>query len=289
MLLNLRPLGERFLKSKIGNGHNAFFWFDCWTPFGPLIKFLGNTGPRSLRLPLDAKVSDACSEVGWLLPSPRSDNALLLHSHLTTIRLPSQASHADCFFWEVNGTKCSGFSSSSTWDALRPREETKRWTKSVWFKGAVPKMAFNMWVTCWNRLPTRQRLHAWGVIPTDECCLCSKEPESRDHLLISCDFAAVIWSAVFRRLSRQSRPFLSWAELLSWSRHASSQAPSILRKLAVQVSVYHIWRQRNNVLHNNISIPPMTIFKFIDREVRNIISGRRHRKRWQPLMLLWLG
>lgn len=138
------------------------------------------------------------------------------------------------------------------------------------------------------RPTTRQRLASWGVIQSDVYCLCAKDSESRDHLLISYDYASAIWSQVFSRLSPLSRQFLTWDELLSWTRLDTAQAPSLLRKVAAQATIYHIWRQRNNVLHNDQRIPPSAIFRIIDREIRNIITGRRHRKRWRPLMLLWI-
>ncbi|XP_010480899.1 PREDICTED: uncharacterized protein LOC104759698 [Camelina sativa] len=195
---------------------------------------------------------------------------------------------SDNYSWVVENSDCRGFSSSRTWDALRPREDEKSWASSVWFKGAVPKHAFNMWVSNSNRLPTRQRLVAWGVINSADCCICSAMPETRDHVLLTCDFASAIWSKVLNRLSPSHRQICTWSELLSWMRQSTEQAPSLLRKVAAQASVYHIWRQRNNVLHNNLRIPPSAIFKIIDREIRNTITGRRLRRRWQPLTLLWI-
>lgn len=237
-LLNLRPLGERFLLTQVRNGQKASFWYDNWTPFGPLIKFLGSDGPRAMRLPISAKVSDACSISGWLLPPPRSDNVLLFHTHLTTLTLPSLLNEMDCYSWMVESADCRGFSSSKTWDVLRPREGEKRWASSVWFKGAVPKHAFNMWVSTLNRLPTRQRLVSWGAISSADCCLCSSLPETRDHLLLACNFASQIWSQVFTKLSPSHRLLSSWAELLSWTRHSTIQAPSLLRKVVAQATVY---------------------------------------------------
>lgn len=155
---------------------------------------------------------------------------------------------------------------------------------SDWYKGA--KHAFNMWVTNINRLSTRQRLVAWGVTSCSDCCLCSSLPETRDHLMLSCAFTAVIWTQVFSRLSPHHQLFCSWNELLSCIRQSSTRAPSLLRKVAVHSVIYHTWKQRNNILHDNQSIPPLTVFKIIDREVWNIINSRRHRKRWKDLMLL---
>ncbi|XP_019083342.1 PREDICTED: uncharacterized protein LOC109125660 [Camelina sativa] len=93
---------------------------------------------------------------------------------------------------------------------------------------------------------------------------------------------------VFARLCPRQRLFSSWAELVSWTRLSSTPAPTLLRKLAVQVVVYNIWHQRNNVHHNSVRLSSQVVFKWIDRELRNIITARRHRKRWRKLMLLWI-
>lgn len=288
MLLHLRPIAENFLKGIIGNGKRISFWFDSWTPMGSLIKLLGPEGPRLLGLPLNALVADACNPSGWTLPSPRTAAALNLHIHLTSIPLPSHTDVEDSFCWVVNDFDCTGFSSSRTWEALRPRQHVKAWANTIWFKGAVPRNSFTMWVAHLNRLPTRQRLAAWGVATSPLCCICSAGTESRDHLFVSCDFSAEIWRLVFSRLSPTRRRICTWSELLSWMRLTSATGPSTLRKVAAHASVYHIWKQRNNVLHNLTSISPGIIFNQIDREVRNTISARRHKKRWRTLMPLWI-
>ena len=120
-ILSLRPLAEQFLKCKVNNGANAYFWYDNWTLLGSLINFLGPTGPRDLRLPISASVRQASNPTGWRLPHPRSDNALALHAHLTTVIAPHQQTQFDSFHWIVDNKDCKGFSSSKTWEAIRPR------------------------------------------------------------------------------------------------------------------------------------------------------------------------
>ncbi|CAG7901047.1 unnamed protein product [Brassica rapa] len=73
-----------FLKCKVGNGQDAMFWFDSWSDLGPLIDFIGATGPRQLRIRLSASVTDATSNGEWHLPSARSPQAEALQIHLTT-------------------------------------------------------------------------------------------------------------------------------------------------------------------------------------------------------------
>lgn len=249
---------------------------------------MGDYGSRSLRIPLNARVVEALGVNGWKLPLSRSAPAQAIHDHISTITTPSPATIEDSFDWVVGGVVCQGFSSARTWDAIRPRAPELDWAKAVWFKGVVPKHAFNMWISQLDRLPTRQRLASWGHIQSFDCCLCTIETESRDHLLFSCEFAAQVWRLAFSRLCPRQRLFCSWAELLSWMRSSSSSAPSLLRKVSAHAIIYNIWRQRNNVLHNNLRIAPIIIFKIVDREIRNIISSRYHRKRWRNLMVLWI-
>jgi hypothetical protein len=35
----------------------------------------------------------------------------------------------------------------------------------------------------------------------DKCCMCKKNGESVDHLLLHCDAACVLWNAIFSRFS----------------------------------------------------------------------------------------
>ncbi|CAN6971387.1 unnamed protein product [Brassica rapa subsp. trilocularis] len=39
-----------------------------------------------------------------------------------------------------------------------------------------------------------------------------------------------------------------------------------------KATVYHLWKQRNNSLHNGVCLPPQTVVRLIDREVRNVIT-----------------
>ncbi|KAL9841022.1 putative RNA-directed DNA polymerase [Arabidopsis thaliana] len=287
-LLRLRVLAEKFIRCNVGDGKAASFWCDNWTPFGPLISFIGNDGPRDLRVALNAKIRDACSSNGWNIAAPRSDQALSLHMHLTSVNLPTDVMGADSYSWVVNNKSFDRFSSSATWEALRPRESPVSWTRAVWFKGATPKHAFNLWIAHLDRLPTKVRLASWGLQLDTTCNLCGYHSETRDHLLLSCDFAEYLWHAVSMRLGLQSIIFDSWQRLIGWLSVKNARSPPTLSKLVAQSVIYAIWKQRNNLHHNQAYVLPSVIFKEIDREIRNSITARSHRKRFKPLMRLWL-
>lgn len=287
-LLDLRPLALQFCQSQLGNGQNTSFWHDVWTPLGQLITHIGPAGPRALRIRDNAVVADAISGVSWTLPHPRSQKEVDLHAHLTTLILPLLIDVEDDYIWVAGDSTSLSFRSSTTWERLRPSQEVKNWVDVVWFKGAIPKLSFNMWVANYDRLPTRSRLVAWGLPISADCPLCSTFVETRDHLLLSCTYSQAIWREVFSRCNHPVAPFTNWAELLSWIRAATSSKMRLLRKLASQSVVYHLWKQRNNLIHNQISLPPATVFRNIDRELRNIFSARRHRKGYAFLMVMWL-
>ncbi|KAF8102570.1 hypothetical protein N665_0198s0269, partial [Sinapis alba] len=63
---------------------------------------------------------------------------------------------------------------------------------------------------------------------------------------------------------------------------------ALLRKLATHTLIFHLWKQRNNLVHNQISMLASVVFHGIDREMKNIISARRLRKHFKSLMIMWL-
>lgn len=288
-LLNLRGLARKFIGCLIGNGTRTWFWHDTWTPFGPLIDYLGDEGPRSLRIPLNFKVSEACNHEGWKLANPRSDKAVSLQVFSSSIDLPSSSLSEDSLQWVIENVHVGNYSASKTWEVLRPRDSEKSWANLVWFKGSTPKLAFNFWIANLNRLPTMSRLASWGLQVSVNCLLCSSPTEDRDHLFIHCTFTSVIWNKNFQRLRQQFAGFSNWSSLLHWAKVSTRSSPSTLRLLLAQALVYSVWRQRNNLLHNLITIQPITIFKDIDRQIVNTINARRKRKKFRNLMALWIN
>lgn len=172
------------MKYKLGNGERVSFWFDSWSPLGPLFKLIGEDGPRDFRIPLHESVAESCSQNQWLLAAPRSVNALAVHHHLAAISLPLTGAE-DLVCWEIEGKIHHYYPTAQTWNFLRPKQSTKDWAASVWFKGAIPKNAFNIWVTTLDRLPTRARLASWGIQTSPNCCFCNDYEETRETIFFS--------------------------------------------------------------------------------------------------------
>lgn len=145
-----------------------------------------------------------------------------------------------------------------------------------------------MWVANLNRLPTKARLASWGLTVQKTCCLCNSFDEDRDHLFLSCAYSISIWNLIIARLDPNRRLILSWNELLSWIKRSSTSAATTLRKLVTQSAIYNIWRQRNSAVHLNGFATAQITFKTIDRDIRNTLTARRHRRKFNSLMSLWI-
>ncbi|KAF8115627.1 hypothetical protein N665_0025s0095 [Sinapis alba] len=287
-LLHLRPLARRFLRCEVGNGKTASFWFDCWLSLGPLNDLFGATGPAQLGIPITSKVCNACSLVGWNLRNARSQEAEQLQIHLCSVNLPSQSATEDSYYWEVNGDHLNDFSTKITWEALRNRAPDQDWAPLIWFKGSIPSHAFKMWLAHLNRLPTRNRLVAWGVIDDDSCCICNHYRESRDHVFLRCHYSEEVWTMVLIRLGYSPTLFHTWTAFMEWLAMKHNFCPPTLKLLTVQATICKLWWERNNRLHNGISTTPHALFKVIDRQIRDAILAKKSKKNFSNLMQAWL-
>ncbi|XP_010418651.1 PREDICTED: uncharacterized protein LOC104704229 [Camelina sativa] len=210
-LLHLRPLAIQFIRCKLGSGTTASFWYNWWTPLGPLIRLFGHSGPSQTGIPLTGSVAQACSSSGWCLRPARSPQAELLHIQLSTITEPTSTSEEDSFVWSIEDTKYDCFNTKKTWETIRHMQHPLPWTPHVWYRGAVLRHAFLMWLTHLDRLPTRTRLASWGMqVDTTACCVCDTHPEIRDHLFLHCDVSEDIWLEVTRRLGYSPFVFHTW-------------------------------------------------------------------------------
>lgn len=270
-ILSLRGLAAGFLKAKLGNGQQISFWYDHWTPLGPLISRFGEVGPRELQIDRFAPVAKACNNDGWLLRGARSLAAEELHTHLTTVATPRLSNVEDSYVWVTDGNELHQFSTSKTWKVLRTRAVNQRWTQNIWFHGHIPRHAFTTWVAHLDRLPTRSRLVDWGMNISSSCCLCNRDNETRDHMFLRCEISEEIWGYVLRRLGYSHRGFLTWSALSEWLGIRDKVVSITLKRVVTQVTISHIWTERNKRLHDGISQSPATVFK----RFRDAILGRK--------------
>lgn len=290
-LLSLKSLVKGLVKCKIGNGLSASFWFDSWSPLGILYDIMGSNGPLYSGFPIIATVAEASNRHGWRLPSSRTRNHTMadIRSYMLSHPAPSRSRGPDLFTWEIGNQSSYLFSTKKTWNHFRPSADKQSWTKVVWFKHSVPKHAFTFWTANLDRLPVKARLLSWGMNISPVCPLCNTDPETRDHLLLHCAYAEKTWHNLMIRLGQHPCVFANWSSKISWLMSKSPNLSTILKKLTVQATVYALWKERNIRVHDNVSTPPVTVFRQIDRSIRDTLLARRQHHRCSRLLSHWFA
>ncbi|CAH2035799.1 unnamed protein product [Thlaspi arvense] len=271
-LLRLRDTMLMWVRIKPGDGRTTMFWSDPWTPFGPLIKFIGPMGPRLLGISRDAIVASIWRANCWHLVPARSQSIEELHCYMTLITFNSSS---DQLLWQIDGSTKANFSTKTIYHQIREQNQVVDWSPIIWLKRGISKHKCPAWLFILNRCPTRDRLLSWGLTIEPLCLLCNMTDESRDHLFFECEYSFPVWSKLARKL-RFSTTMRDWSGVVDG---LLSITPNNSRKylmiLAWQATIYEIWRERNNRLHRSIHKHPDLILKGIELTINNRISAFR--------------
>ncbi|XP_013616948.1 PREDICTED: uncharacterized protein LOC106323353 [Brassica oleracea var. oleracea] len=270
-MLGLREQLHTYLRCIVRDGRTALFWFDFWTDLGPLILLFESSGPVSLRIPLNATVTQAVHTGPWNLPPARSDYAETLQIVLSTTDVPSDSNGNDVYLWRArSGGFGASFSSPATWERLRTPKPQVQWHSTVWFREEIPRCSFTTWTATLGRLPTRDRLISWGLSLPPGCVLCSNAIESHSHLFFECSFAAVAWNRFRGRFLASPPP--SVAAVVDLCRHLQGPHASrvaVVMKLLNQVIIYNLWRERNARIFRDVSMTQEAFYKVVDRGIKD--------------------
>ncbi|XP_024011401.1 uncharacterized protein LOC112086661 [Eutrema salsugineum] len=270
-MLQLKPRLAEFLRCEVGDGETASFWFDTWMDLGPLIHFIGERGPRELRIRLEARVIHATRNGEWNLPAARSEETELLQIAISAISPPILSRGSDCFLWRNSaGLFAPRFSSKATWEQIRDHYPAVPWHRVLWFKENVPRWSFTTWLAFLARLPTKDRLRQWGLNVSAECVLCSRGNESHGHLFFDCQFSATVWKRFVEPI--RINPPLDISSAASWISnhlHGSNRSHATLVKVILQALVYSIWKERNSRIFKSVFSSPADFCSALDRLIRD--------------------
>jgi len=171
-------------------------------------------------------------------------------------------------------TKKGVYNCSETWEVLREKLPTVSWWKTVWFSKAIPRHSFILWLAFRDALPTKARMSIWDYGGNLICPFCYGCIESRDHLFFSCSFSCTVWKILlFACLI--SDPRQEWDDVVELSSVAlkGKEIWTTLYRLCFGAAVYHIWRQRNDLLHGTVPRTEEQIVAYICWEVKTKIMA----------------
>ena len=134
-LVLVKDLLVNLLRYEVCNGQNALFWFDLFSDLGPLLTFVGDYGPRLLRVRLFATVVNATRNGAWNLSLAKLPQIEILQIAMTAILLHDNSLGNDKFTWiQSNSTFGPSFSSKVTWERMKDHNLMQPWSKTIWFK-----------------------------------------------------------------------------------------------------------------------------------------------------------
>jgi hypothetical protein len=69
--------------------------------------------------------------------------------------------------------------------------------KCIWHVKAPTRVAFFVWLAALRKILTHDNLRKRNVVVIEWCCMCKKNGEFIDHLLLHCEVAYDLWSYIF--------------------------------------------------------------------------------------------
>ncbi|XP_048604993.1 uncharacterized protein LOC125582368 [Brassica napus] len=273
----------------IGNGQLVRFWTDIWFPKGRLLEITGALGTQKMGITRNARICDVLVDGVWRLRDGRDQQiaALVQEIKSTPITLNHEA---DGVKWKLEPDSYGDrFISAEVWQQIRSCKGKVPWSKLVWFPQRVPRYTFITWLAFRDRLSTRHRTSKWGS--PQGCLYCGEPDETRDHLFFACPYTYTLWLKVVGNLFG-AEPDPDWGITISRLQTGTyDRITFILLRMVLQVTIYYIWRERNDRRHNNTAKPVDQLARIVDKAMRNRISSTRYflKPKLKDLLCRWFG
>jgi len=267
-ILKLRDIAKSFIRFKVGRGNKVFLWLDNWHPAGCLLDKYGYRIVHDSGFPLHAKLDVIMKNGAWFWPYARSDDLVEIQSQLHTV----EVGDADEPVWN---SRSGIYKCSDTWEKLREVHPVVEWWKIVWAPVSIPRHSFMLWLVFRDALITKQRMCCWGYSGQILCPFCYGAQESREHLFFRCSFSRRIWNEIMAECYFYNVP-LDWDDIVVWSLKVlqGKSLRAVLGRLCFGAAVYHIWKQRNDLLHNNTPRTEEAILNRVRWEARARIVAK---------------
>ena len=244
-------------------------WHDFWSSVGPLVSYYGDRIVYDSAIQSNAQVAEVIEDGRWNWPIANS--ADLIDIKIRCVNYKLDVTREDIISWTLGPSGV--FSVNSAWNHFRPKMVVTSWHHSIWFPQAIRRHAFIAWWTVQDRLATQDKLLKWGLTNSISCLFCRSNVEDRNHLFFGCQFTAGIWSRILRLCGNIRSPGCWENEFLWISATKGKSFSAITKRIAWGATIYHLWRQRNSRVFENIFSPADAIFHLICNDVRLRISS----------------
>ncbi|KAJ9536472.1 hypothetical protein OSB04_un000353 [Centaurea solstitialis] len=237
---NLRDAIRPFIRSVIGNGCSTNAWQDTWLACGPLVVLLSYRRIHASGFSVSTTVHELLDTIDgwppdWVARAPQLEGEVL----------PTLSEQPDSVQWVDVYGKPGSFSVSCAYASFDGVHQVVPWSKFVWFPGHIPKHAFCLWIACYKRHPTQDRMMNWKHDPPDwKCGLCGVCMDSHNHLFFECQFSSSVWNQIRINVDWRNVPS-KWDDMVDFLATIPMTAVHLKQKLALAATVYALWRERN--------------------------------------------
>nr|GEU44862.1 hypothetical protein [Tanacetum cinerariifolium] len=244
-VLILRPLIQRFIWHKVGDGSHVSIWFDQWCNQSPFADFVSSRDMYRVGLAANSKVSAIFHDGTLIWPQ----DLIARYPIIGSVARPSYVSSHDLLVWRDRMEVIKPFLVNEVWQAIRPMDTKVNWSAVVWFSNNIPRHAINLWLILKKKLKTQDLLRSWDVSGSlaMNCSLCVIL--IRMSTFFYCNFSKQVWNHVkdLEGLPNVSSSFVSILNaIIPIAKRRSSR--SVIAKLVVASSAYFIWQERNGRL-----------------------------------------
>ena len=242
----------------IGQGNRVSFWKDKWCgdtalmdQFSLLFNCSSNreaTIEAVLNRPDSGGVGDWNVTFTWGFNDWEVEIVVELFQLLSSYAVPIMA--PDGVKWKCN--KAGAFDSRSFYAVLNVRPGVVFPWKMIWKVKAPPRVAFFIWFAAWGKILTCENLRLRGYTMVGWCCMCKRDGEMVDHLLIHCAAAQVLWNYVFQAFHIQWVISRSVVDLLFGWWNWFGRHHSHIWNLVPLCLMWTVWCERNSRMFDDM-------------------------------------
>ncbi|KAL0290135.1 UNVERIFIED_CONTAM: hypothetical protein Sangu_2586000 [Sesamum angustifolium] len=237
-MLKLRPILQRGVHYKVGDGLSFSLWQDPWHERGPLCLSF----PRGIEvtgLPLSSTLSSVLQRNQWCWPAATDSDIVEIISLLP----PTTPSAGDTICWRSNSGK---FTLTSAVHLIQPPSPHAHWQGLLQGKFKIPRHGFILWLAFLEKLSTMDK--PWVPRTENGCVLCGGQiSETHDHLFFKCWFSKRCLTILNHKVKFQW-PYLEWQRGIMWAskRLRGNHLVNAALRATLAALVYHIWAERNS-------------------------------------------
>ncbi|KAL0313774.1 UNVERIFIED_CONTAM: hypothetical protein Scaly_2901600 [Sesamum calycinum] len=259
-LLKLRPLLQRGVLYRVGNGSTFSLWQDIWHDQGPLCLSFPR-GPAITGLPLHSPLSSVLHQGQWCWPSANDEDIRAITAHLP----PTHPTAADIICWRNSPGKFTLESATLLIQTPTPRVH---WHGLLQGKYKIARHGFILWLAILEKLSTLDK--PWVLRNDDGCLLCDGHfSESHDHLFFQCWYSRRCLSILNSKIKFQW-PFVEWKKGITWAskRWRGDHLINSALRAVLAALVYHLWAERNSRKFTATSSSAETVVTRVLEDVR---------------------